>query len=290
MRSSTIVDHPIATRRHVPVNDLFVLLGISSWKPIVSALLLPPVPFIVLMLLGTRLVLPRRGLGWLVALTGAVLLWLSATTGMARVLSQALLHPPGALSLDRVATMKADLKTREPLAVVVLGAGSRALSPEYGVSNLTNRSMERLRYGLWLGRETGAPVAFSGGVGWAQSGATPAAEAQVAGRIATQDFGRPLKWTEERSRDTRENAIYTVTLLKEQGIRHALIVTHQTHMPRAMRAFRDAAQGSGIALEAAPVYVLNTPLTHWTSWMPSDGGLVEVREVVHEFFGRLFGA
>ena len=164
------------------------------------------------------------------------------------------------------------------------------MSPEYGVSSLTNNAMERLRYGLWLGRETGVPVMFSGGVGWAQVGSTPAPEAQIAARIAAQDFGRPLKWTEERSRDTRENAIYSLTLLKEQGIRRVLVVTHQTHMPRAMRAFEQAAQGSGIAFEAAPVDVLNTPVTHWSSWMPSEGGLVQVRQVLHEFFGRLFGA
>ena len=273
-----------------PVNDLFVLLGISAWKPVVAALLLPPVPFILLMLVGTRLVLPRRGLGWLVALTGAVLLWLSACGGTARLLSQALLAPPGALSLQRVAELKADVQARQPIAIVVLGAGAKSLAPEYGVSNLSGDSLERLRYGLWLGRETGAPVAFSGGVGWADVSASPVPEAQIAARIAAQDFGRQIKWTEERSRDTRENAGYTVPLLKEQGIRRAILVTHERHMPRAMRAFVQAAQGSGIVFEAAPIDLLDAQIRQPSSWLPSTKGLRMVREVLHEAAGRAFGA
>src|SRR5262245_975323 len=37
------------------VNDLFVLLGIQSWKPLLTALVLPPVPWLLLMLIGARM-------------------------------------------------------------------------------------------------------------------------------------------------------------------------------------------------------------------------------------------
>jgi uncharacterized SAM-binding protein YcdF (DUF218 family) len=272
------------------VNDLFNLLGIAAWKPYVGALLLPPMPFIVLMLLGTRLALVRRGWGWLLVLLGAGLVWLSYTTGFARVLSDHLLRPPAALSPKRVADWKAYVKAREPVAIVVLGGGTRPIAPEYGVSNLDDRSIERLRYGLWLGRETGAPVAFSGGVGWSMGDAVVTPEAQVAARIATQEFGRPLNWIEDRSRDTRENGIYSVRQLKEQGIRRVLLVTHQRHMPRALRAFEEAAAGSGIVFEAAPVDVLVTPLQSPRSWLPTAGGAASVREITHELMGRLAGA
>ncbi len=266
------------------------MLGISSWKPVAGALLLPPVPFILLMLVGTRLAFVRRGWGWLVVLLGAALLWLSSTTGFARVLSDHVLRPPGALTAERIAAWKAAVKAREPVAIVVLGGGGRPLSPEYGMSNLENRSIERLRYGLWLGRETGAPVAFSGGVGWSHGDAVVTPEAQIAARIASQEFGRPLKWTEERSRDTRENGIYTVQMLKEQGVRRVLLVTHQRHIPRALHAFEDAAAGSGITFEAAPVDVLTTSLRSVRSWLPSASGAATVREISHELAGRLLGA
>lgn len=266
------------------------MLGLSSWKPYVAALLLPPAPLILLMLVGTRLAFVRRGLGWLLVLFGAAMLWLTNTTAFAQLVSDHVLRPPAALSQERIAAWKAAVKAREPVAIVVLGGGSRPLSPEYGVSNLEDRSMERLRYGLWLGRETGAPVAFSGGIGWALGDAVVTPEAQIAARIAAQEFGRPLKWIEDRSRDTRENGIYTVRQLKEQGIRRVLLVTHQRHMPRSLRAFEDASAGSGIVFEAAPVDVLVTPLQAARSWLPSAGGGATTREVLHELVGRLAGA
>lgn len=272
------------------MNDLLVLFGLSTWKPIVDALLLPPVPFIVLMLIGTRLVLVRRGLGWLIVMFGAVLLWLSATTGAARFVSDVALRPPGPLGADRIAEWKAAVKAREPVAIVVLGGGAKRISPEYGISNLRENGIERLRYGLHLGRETGAPVAFSGGAAWGVEPGSMPSEAQIAARIAAQEFGRPLKWTEERSRDTRENAAYSVALLKEQGIRRVLLVTHQRHMPRSLRAFEQAAAGSGIVFEPAPVDVLTTSLGNPRSWLPSTAGLVTTREVLHELFGRWLGA
>lgn len=266
------------------------MLGISSWKPYIGALLLPPVPFILLMMVGTRLAFARRGWGWLAVLLGASMLWLSSTTGFAKLMSDHVLRPPPALTTERIDAWKTAVKAREPVAIVVLGGGSRPLSPEYGVSNLEDRSIERLRYGLWLGRETGAPVAFSGGVSWAFGDAVVTPEAQIASRIAAQEFGRPLKWIEDRSRDTRENGIYTVRQLKEQGIRRVLLVTHQRHMPRSLRAFEEAAAGSGIVFEAAPVDVLVTPLQATRSWLPSAGGAAQSREITHELLGGLLGA
>jgi uncharacterized SAM-binding protein YcdF (DUF218 family) len=272
------------------VNDLLSLLGLASWKPYLGALLLPPVPFVLLMIAGTRLAFVRRGWGWLAVMTGALLLWLSSTTGAARLLSELLLRPPQPSTAERIEAWRAAVKAREPVAIVVLGGGSRPLAPEYGVSNLSGRSLERLRYGLWLGRETGAPVAFSGGVGWALGDAVLTPEAQIAARIAAQEFGRPLKWLEERSRDTRENGIYGVTMLKEQGIRRVLLVTHQYHMPRALRAFEAAAAGSGMVVEPAPVDVPNAPLNAAMSWMPTTDGVMTVREIAHELLGRVLGA
>jgi len=271
------------------VNDLFILLGISSWKPVLGALLLPPVPLLLLVLIGARLLLPRRGLGWLVVLSAVALLWLSTCTGSARVLAQLLLHPPAALGHERIADIKAAVAAKQPIAIVVLGGGARATAPEYGVSNLNEVSLERLRYGLWLGRETGAPVAFSGGIGWGSIDGTRLPEAQIAARIAANEFGRPLRWTEDRSRDTRENAAYTVALLKPLGITRVLIVTHQTHAPRALRAFEQAAQG-GMQFEAAPLDLLVAPLDEAGSWLPSRRGAATVNIVLHEVLGRWLGA
>ena len=66
------------------------------------------------------------------------------------------------------------------------------------------------------------------------------------------EFGRPLKFVEDDSRDTRENAARTLALLRPIGIRHIVLVTHGWHMPRALKAFETAAAGSGIRYIVPP--------------------------------------
>ena len=262
-----------------------MLLGFGAWKPFLAALVLPPVPLLLLVLLGARLMLARRGWGWLVILTSTALLWLTACSGTARLLSQFVLHPPAALSADRIKDLKSQAKSST--AIVVLGGGMEPFAPEYGVSSLRHPSLERLRYGIWLSRQTGLPVAFSGGVGWGQPDAKP--EARIAAQIAATEFGLPLKWIEDSSRDTRENAARTVALLRPAGIQRIVLVTHGWHMPRAVHAFEVAA-GGAVQIEAAPMGLAQgfelAPLT----WIPSPGGMSEVRHVLRELAGSLFGA
>ena len=269
------------------MNSFFTLLGIESWKPFVTALLLPPVPFLLLTLVGARLLLPRRGLGWVFILTSVALLWLSACTGAARGVSQLLLQPPAALSFDRVRELKAEVQAKQPMAIVILGGGTEPFAPEYGVSSLSSTSLERLRYGVWLAGQTGAPMAFSGGVGWAQGDSAP--EARVAARIANEEYGRPIKWLEEESRDTRENAGLTTAKLKEAGIRHIVLVTNGYHMARAMRAFA-AVSGPEVKLEAAPMGLAWRTSAPVYDWMPSSRGFEAMRNVLRELAGKLAGA
>ncbi len=264
------------------------MLGIESWKPVLAALLLPPVPFLLLTLIGARLLLPRRGLGWLLIFISVVLLWLSASSGAARGLGQLFLQPPAAMSFDRVRELRADVAARKQIAIVILGAGVEPFAPEYGVSSLQYPSLERLRYGLWLARETGAPVAFSGGVGWGQPDAAP--EAKVAAKIAAEEFNRPIKWQEEDSRDTRENAARTLALLKPAGIDHIVLVTHGYHMPRALRAFTEAAGPAGIKVEAAPMGLARRLESPALEWLPSSRGFSQMRQTLRELAGKLAGA
>jgi uncharacterized SAM-binding protein YcdF (DUF218 family) len=266
------------------MNEIFLTLGIESWKPVVSALLLPPVPFVVLVLAGARLMYRRRLLAWLLVLLGASGMWLSCTGAVGEGLTNWLLQPPRALSESDIAELKKAPKT----AIVVLGSGRKLLAPEYGVSTLSPRSIERLRYGVWLSRETGLPLAFSGGVGL---GAPPGpTEAEIAARIADKEFGRPLRWQETTSRDTRENAIKTVALLRPQGIEQIVLVTHGYHMRRSLHNFELAAQGSNIKIVTAPMGLPAGGRLRVRDWIPSLGGLDLTWIALHEWFGRLAGA
>ncbi|MBX3618795.1 MAG: YdcF family protein [Rhizobacter sp.] len=266
------------------MNGLLTLLGIESWKPVVGALLMPPLPFFLLLLVGARLILPRRGLGWFVILVSIAGLWLSACVGTAHLLTQLALKPPAALGTDAIAELKSAVAAKQPVAIVVLGGGAEALAPEYGVSNLAAPSIERLRYGLWLSRETGAPVAFSGGLGWGQPEGQP--EAQTASRIASQEFGHPLKWLEDRSHDTRESALRTVPILKQAGITRIVLVTHGWHMPRAQKMY-DAAAADSVKIEAAPMGLARRVGTPALDWLPTPAGYTQVTRCLHELLALL---
>lgn len=268
------------------MNDLLITLGIEGWKPVLAALFLPPLPFLLLILIGGRLMYRHRLVAWSLVLFGTLGTWAMCSSAVSRALSNVLLMPPRALSTSEIG----DLKKAPKTAIVVLGAGRSLLAPEYGLSNLSPLSMERLRFALWLSTQTGLPVAFSGGVG--HGGEPGPSEAEIAARIAEREFNHPLKWTETISRDTTENAARSLSMLKEAGIEHIVLVTHGFHMRRALLNFERAKQRSGAPMEitAAPMGLAAPVRLTVLHWLPSHAGFTETRIVLHEWIGRLAGA
>lgn len=266
------------------MNGLLQALGIESFKPLFTSLLLPPVPLLALVLYGARRRLKRPLLGAGLTLAGVLGLYLCSTQVLAHWLMQGLIKPPPALRSSEVAALKHSPHT----AIVVLGAGRRLQTSEYGVSTLKPAGIERLRYGAWLARETGLPLAFSGGIG--HGSADGATEAEIAGLIAEREFGRPLRWQEGQSRDTHENAVKTVALLAPQGITTLVIVTDAVHMPRALLHFEAATLGTAVKLLAAPMGSRANSGLRGVDWLPSPEGQQMVWLAWHEWLGRLAGA
>lgn len=265
------------------MNEIFLTLGIESWKPALSSLVMPPIPFLLLVLVGARLMFSRRLLAWLLVLLGVGGVWFSCTWAVGNGLTQWLLSPPPALMQSQIAELKRAPKT----TIAVLGGGRRLLAPEYGVSALRPRSIERLRYGLWLARETSLPIGFSGGVG--NGAAEGPSEAEIAARTAEREFGRKLAWQEAESRDTRENAIKTVALLQAAGIEQIVLVTEAYHMQRSLENFQRAA-GKRMRIVAAPMGMPAPGRLHFGDWVPSTEGFEQTRLALHEWLGRLLGA
>jgi uncharacterized SAM-binding protein YcdF (DUF218 family) len=268
------------------INDFLQNLELGALKPILTHLLLPPVPLIVLMLLAAWWLARKRSLlGWVSMGLLAAALWFMATPWLGSTLVQALNRPPPVLSAMAIA----DLKSVAPAGktvIVVLGGGKENRSAEYGSSSLNAASLERLRYGVWLARQTGLPVGFAGGTG---HGVLPgASEAEIAGRIAAQEFQWRLRFTETQSRDTSENGIYTLALLKPQGVERVVLVTHNYHMKRAVAAFERAARRSGMGVSILPAPMGEGALSD-TLW-PTAQGLHLTRMALREWMGVLAGA
>ena len=261
------------------------MLGIESWKLVIGSLVLPPVPFVLMVLLGGSLMQSHRRIAWTLLFSGALGTWLMCTVVAGAGLTNLLLTPPRSLSPSEVGELRKAQKT----AIVVLGGGGKGLSPEYGVSDLNSYGFERLRYGVWLSRETSLPLAFSGGTGHGGPGPS---EAEIAARIAKLEFGHPLRWIETQSRDTNENAMRTLPLLKEHGVEHVVLVTHGFHMRRALAAFERASHRTSIPMSvtAAPMGTQSSYRMHARDWLPSRAGFDMVNMTLHEWLGRVAGA
>ncbi|MGH6626637.1 MAG: YdcF family protein [Burkholderiaceae bacterium] len=243
-------------------------------KPLLTALVLPPAAPLLLALLGVLLGWRKKAAGAALTLAALGSLWLLSCNAVAIWLSQTLLPPTAPLAA-------AQLQNSPVQAVVVLGGGIQAQAPEYGQAQLNSFTAARLRYGAWLAKQARLPLAFAGGVGWANAGTAAPSEGEVARRAALQDHGLALRWVDEQSRDTAENARMLGALLKRDGIQRIALVTHAWHMPRSVRAF----EAAGFEVTAAPtgyIVAMNRPLLEW---LPSAHGLQSSRQLLHEWLG-----
>ncbi len=121
-------------------------------------------------------------------------------------------------------------------AIVVLGGGTYFSAPEYGGDTVKAPVLARLRYAAHLHRALDKPVLASGG---APQG-NPVPEARLMTEVLQQDFRITVRWTEQGSRNTFENALMSASLLKPAGIQRIYLVTHAWHMRRARLAFEHA--------------------------------------------------
>ena len=204
------------------------------------------------------------------------LLWLASCNGTAVWLARTAVPQFAPLSL-------ATLKASKAQAIVVLGGGLLPEAPEYGNAQPAAHSASRLRYGLWLGRQSGLPLAFTGGAGWGArqvpSGAEADSEADVAARMALQDYGVTLRWLESQSRDTAENARLLAPMLQRDGVKRIVLVTDAWHMPRAVLAF----EHTGLLVVPAPAGYILPERSDLLEWLPSASGLLASQQVLREW-------
>jgi len=242
-------------------------------KPLLTALALPPAFPLLLAAAGLLLVLARRRrLGVAIFAVGAGGLWLLSCHAFAVVLANAALPMPAPARPEQLAGVQ---------AIVVLGGGVLPHAPEYGAAQPHPSTLGRLRYGAWLARRTGKPVAFAGGIGWAAAGSETAPEAQVAARTLQEEFGVAPRWAEGRSRDTEENAREMRRILGAEGIDRIALVTDAWHMPRSVLHFRAA----GFQVLPAPTGFPGLATRPLLGWLPSSEGLQLSRQVWRELLG-----
>jgi uncharacterized SAM-binding protein YcdF (DUF218 family) len=233
-----------------------------------KALLLPPGGPLVVAFLGLALRRWRR-LGNALLVAGLAALYLLATPVVSSFL--VLQASAGARPLDKEAA-------RQAQAIVILGGGVRRNVPELGGDSLAALSLERVRYGARLARETGLPVLVTGGS--VRGDTRP--EAHLLREALEQEFGLKVRWIEERSRNTRENARFSAEMLRPAGVGTIVLVMHPFDVPRAREEFERAA----LRVIPAPTFVPRVEVTGITDLLPSARALLGAHYAVYELIAQ----
>ncbi|MCP3140421.1 YdcF family protein [Pyxidicoccus xibeiensis] len=234
---------------------------------------LAPLSWALLLLVAGALLRRRVGLSRLLTVLGLVVLYAFSTEAVSSALMRA-------AEAGAVTTYRPDVTYD---AVIVLGGGldpaatERSGQPEY------NAAPERLLRGFELLREGRAQrMLISGG------SLDPRPQAVVEADVLSrqlQAWGIPAERivTEGKSRNTRENAVESERIIREQGWKTLLLVTSAAHMPRAEGCFTAV----GLRPDTLPVDVRASATSFKRmSWLPRAGHLSQGTDALRELAGR----
>jgi uncharacterized SAM-binding protein YcdF (DUF218 family) len=240
------------------------------FKSILSFLLLPPVNLVLAIAVGLMLLRrsPRFAC-WLMGIATALLLVL----GMPAV-AGALMYP---LELGLPTTPPPD---KPPGAIVILGGDIARLAD--GDVTVGPLSLQRLLIGVELQHKTQLPILITGGF----IGREPPPVADVMRDVMVRDFQTQVRWVENRSRDTWQNARDSAAILRANGIDSIYVVTQVWHERRALMAFA----GTGITVTAAPGPLNRPPRLKPEDFVPTVAAWATTFFALHEWIGRLWYA
>lgn len=282
-------------------------------RKLLSALLLPPTGFMMLALFGFLVaawpVRPedpqqlwrdrragrgasrqrwRRRFGLLLVLLGTVAAILVSTWPVARYAPNWLeapyvaLDPPGErLPVRRIVNWAANPATA-PQAIVMLTAGASTDGPTSDRDErLSGDTSERALHAARLSRFTGLPILVSGGTVRPIRGSLAA----LSREYIEGDLGVPVRWSEDQSRDTAENAAFTARMLKPEGITRVLLVTSATHMRRSQRLF----ENQGFTVMPAPCCFIGKSASNaWLWFWPTAEAIQASYSSGHEIIGMFW--
>ncbi len=232
-------------------------------KTLLRNLLLPPSGPLLLGFGGVALLNRRPVLARLFLLTGLVSLWILSVPVIADALYVMTESAP-ALDLNQATGAK---------AIVILGGGGQvSYAPEYGGPAAQPLLLERLAYGAYVARRTGLPILVSGAP----------METVAMQETLRRNFDTPVRWVDNQSGDTFQNARNSADLLHKDGIGRILLVTHAAHLRRALREFTAA----GMQVVPAPMGIVSARGHHLGEYFPSPEGLLHSYAAIYELLGE----
>jgi uncharacterized SAM-binding protein YcdF (DUF218 family) len=245
----------------------------------IKNLLLPPGLFLLLLLLAWWLKTARPKLARVLFVIGLVGMWAMSLPIVVEWSAKGIENIPPLPRNDwATLSQRAD-------AIVVLGAGRERSDPSWGADVPTGTAFERMRFAARLSKASGLPVLVTGGLHYGE----PPSEAAIMAESLRDDFGVTVRWKEEESRTTWENATMSAAMLLPQGIKRVVLVTQAWHMPRSVWSFEKA----GFDVVAAPVGFLSKDNARpFGGWSPEARAVWQNGQLMNEAAGlvgyRLF--
>ncbi len=241
---------------------------------IIQSLLMPPALMILIIIAGLISLRWSQRYGKIIIISGMLLLVAA---------SLPLITQPLITSMEYIPALpNTQIQATDAQAIVILGGGNYLDAPEYEGDTVSTLTLERIRYGARIHRQTNLPILVSGGRVYDY---IKIAEASLMKKVLENDFQTPVRWPEEKARNTWENAQYSYQILKQENIKHIILVTHALHMPRSVMCF-----------EAAGFKVTPAPLA-FHSWrqgfavsdiIPNAGAMYNLSQLMHETIGILW--
>jgi uncharacterized SAM-binding protein YcdF (DUF218 family) len=239
-------------------------------KALLVPFIVPPESLVVTLLAGVLLwrLYPRLS-RWLIGFSTALLYLLSlplVSGTLLWTLEQGLrLTPPTG---------------KPPQAIVILTAGLTRTDGNHPGATVDPLGLERAKAGAALERQTHLPILVSGG----SEGSDVPTLAAVMQHALVQDFRVPVRWVEDRSLDTWQNATFSAAILRANGIGSIYLVTHAWHERRALVAFR----ATGLTVTAAPVLLNRLPTPDFEDFLPHATAWTDSYYALHEWIGYLW--
>lgn len=164
-------------------------------------------------------------------------------------------------------------------AIVILGGGREKPDNAWQFTQPSAQAMQRARYAVRLSNASQLPLLATGGAPFAR----PHSEAELFARALKEDFSSEIRWLENQSRTTWENAVYSSEILQAEGLNRVVLVTDAWHMPRARWSF-----------EQVGLKVISAPISFWGSanhrplggWLPEARAFWQNTVLLNELIGQ----
>jgi uncharacterized SAM-binding protein YcdF (DUF218 family) len=246
----------------------------------------------VFLLLSKTLDLLASPLTWAILLGLLALLWQGAKPGKARLFLLLGLLELTAFSLDPVSRwlfLRLESRAHDTFqpdppydVVVVLGGMVDTDAMRRSGQLELNDAVDRISRAAILLRTGQARVALlSGGNVFPSPGEVPEAEL-LAGWLRDQGIPADRIATEQRSRNTRENALESASIIQSRKWRRVLLVTSAWHAPRALGCFRAA----GLSPDLLTVDH-RAGTGEGLKWLPRASALSASTDALREMLGGL---